>query len=102
MGECAPQVAPRAAGASNPQHRLHEQPVILAAAPGIARLAKTQRLHFRPLGVCQNESVHPELESQPRSDENPESQQTLVSRSSANLVPWISAPAIVPWQNAAN
>jgi hypothetical protein len=73
MAECARQVTPRAAGASNPQHRLHEQPVILAAAPGIARLAKTQRLYFRPLGVCQNESVHPELESQPRSDENPES-----------------------------
>ncbi|MET4296914.1 hypothetical protein ABIB06_007729, partial [Bradyrhizobium sp. LB8.2] len=31
-----------------------------------------------PLGVSQNESVHPKLESQPSPDENPESQQTLV------------------------
>jgi hypothetical protein len=29
------------------------------------------------LGVSQNESVHPQLESQPSPDENPESQQTL-------------------------
>jgi DNA invertase Pin-like site-specific DNA recombinase len=29
------------------------------------------------LGVSQNESVHPQLESQPSQDENPESQQTL-------------------------
>jgi hypothetical protein len=35
------------------------------------------RLHLRPLGVSQNESVHPKLESQPSPDENPESQQTL-------------------------
>jgi hypothetical protein len=50
-------------------------------APGIARLAKTKRLHLRPLGVSQNESVHPQLDSQPSPDENPESQQTLVNRS---------------------
>ncbi|MET4296371.1 hypothetical protein ABIB06_007168, partial [Bradyrhizobium sp. LB8.2] len=31
----------------------------------------------RPLGISQNESVHPKLESQPSPDENPESQQTL-------------------------
>jgi len=49
-----------------------------AAAARIARLAKTKRLHLRPLGVSQNESVHPQLESQPRPDENPESKQTLV------------------------
>jgi hypothetical protein len=30
------------------------------------------------LGVSQNESVHPKLESQPSQDENPESKQTLV------------------------
>ncbi len=29
------------------------------------------------MGVSQNESVHPQLESQPSPDENPESQQTL-------------------------
>ncbi|MCK1477834.1 hypothetical protein IVB27_24275, partial [Bradyrhizobium sp. 197] len=34
---------------------------------------------LRPLGVSQNESVHPKLESQPSPDENPESQQTLGS-----------------------
>ncbi|WP_247445050.1 hypothetical protein, partial [Bradyrhizobium sp. 197] len=34
---------------------------------------------LRPLGVSQNESVHPKLESQPSPDENPESQQTLVN-----------------------
>ena len=36
------------------------------------------RLHLRPLGVAQNESVHPKLESQSSLNENPESQQTLV------------------------
>ncbi|WP_247408879.1 hypothetical protein, partial [Bradyrhizobium sp. 76] len=51
--------------------------VVLAAAARISRLAKTMRLHLRPLGVSQNESVHPKLESQPSPDENPESQQTL-------------------------
>jgi hypothetical protein len=35
------------------------------------------RLYLRPLGVRQNESVHPELESQTAADENPKSQQTL-------------------------
>jgi hypothetical protein len=35
-------------------------------------------LHLRPLGVSQNELVHPQLESQPIPDENPEFQQTLV------------------------
>ena len=29
------------------------------------------------MGVSQNESVHPKLESQPSQDENPESKQTL-------------------------
>jgi len=62
----------------DPQHSLDKPSVILAAAAGIARLAKTKRLHLRPLGVSQNESVHPKLESQPSPDENPESQQTLV------------------------
>ena len=36
-----------------------KQPVVLAATAGIARLAKTKRLHLRPLGVSQNEwSIH--------------------------------------------
>ncbi|MET4296760.1 hypothetical protein ABIB06_007499, partial [Bradyrhizobium sp. LB8.2] len=34
----------------------------------------------RPLGISQNESVHPKLESQPSPDENPESQQTLAKQ----------------------
>lgn len=78
MAEGGRQIAPRAAGASDPQHRFDEQAVVLAAASGIARLAEAQRLHFRPLGVSQNESMfHPELESQAGPVENPESQQTL-------------------------
>ena len=77
MAESARQIAPRAARAGDPQHRLDKQPVILAAASGIARFAQTTRFHLRPLGVSQNESFHPELESQPSANENPESQQTL-------------------------
>jgi hypothetical protein len=77
MPECARQIAPRTAGASNPQHPLHEQTVVVAAAAGIALFAKTKGLHLRPLGVSQNESVHQKLESQPSSDENPKSQQPL-------------------------
>jgi hypothetical protein len=71
------QIPPGAAGSGDPQYRLNKSSVVLAAAAGIARLAQTKRLHFRPLGVSQNESVHPKLESQPSPDENPESQQTL-------------------------
>jgi hypothetical protein len=68
---------PRAAGSGDPKHRLDKPSVVLAAAAGIAPLAKTKRLHLRPLGVSQNESVHQQLESQPTPDENPESKQTL-------------------------
>ncbi|MDI4235414.1 hypothetical protein OZ411_21625, partial [Bradyrhizobium sp. Arg237L] len=39
--------------------------------------AETKRLHLRPLAVSQNESFHPKLDSQPSTNENPESQQTL-------------------------
>ena len=53
------QIAPWAARARDPQHRLDKKPVVLAAAPGFARLAETVRLHLRPLGVSQNESIHP-------------------------------------------
>jgi hypothetical protein len=77
VAERTRQISPRTAGAGNPQHRLHEQSVILAAPAGIARLAKTQRLHFRPLGVRQNESIHPKLESRLGEYGNPESQQAL-------------------------
>ena len=75
------QIPPGAAGSGDPQHGLDKQPVVLPTAAGIARLAKTKRLHLRPLGVSQNESVHPKLESQPSPDENPKSQQTLDRRS---------------------
>src|SRR4051812_2860743 len=38
------QIAPRAAGAHNPQHGFDKQAVVLAAASGIVRLAQTKRL----------------------------------------------------------
>src|SRR5438309_717125 len=71
------QITPRAAGSGDPQDRLNKSSVVLAAAAGVAPLAKTKRLHLRPLGVSQNESVHSKLESQSSTDENPKSQQTL-------------------------
>src|SRR3981189_662366 len=69
-----------AARAGDPQHCFDKQPVVIAAPAGIARLAKTKRLHLRPLGVSQNESVHSKLESQSSPDENPESKQTLADK----------------------
>ena len=65
------------ARADNPQHRLDKKPVVLAAAPRITGLAQTTRLHLRPLGVRQHKASHPRRESQPSTDENRESQQTL-------------------------
>jgi ATP-dependent protease HslVU (ClpYQ) peptidase subunit len=38
---------------------LNEMPPFVATAASIARPAKTKRFHLRPLGVSQNESVHP-------------------------------------------
>ena len=61
------------------QHRLNKQAIVFVSAAGIARLAETKRLHLRPLSVSQNESVHPELESQSSSDENPKSKQALAN-----------------------
>jgi transposase-like protein len=49
----------------------------VARRAGIALFAKTKGLHLRPLDVSQNEPVYQKLESQPSSDENPKSQQTL-------------------------
>src|SRR2546429_314595 len=63
------QITPRAAGSGDPQDRLNKSSVVLAAAAGVAPLAKTKRLHLRPLGVSQNESVHSKLESQSSTDE---------------------------------
>ena len=75
------QITPGAASSGDPQYSLDKPSVVLASTTGIARFAKTKRLHLRPLGVSQNESVHPQLESQPSPDENPESQQTLERKS---------------------
>jgi hypothetical protein len=44
---------------------------------GVRRLTQAMRLHLRPLGVCQYESIHPKLESQPSLRSNPDSQQSL-------------------------
>src|SRR6185312_4529655 len=71
------QIAPRAPRPDHPQHCFNEQPIVLAASTRVRRLAQTMRLHLRPLGVSQNESFHPKLESQTSFPWNPESQQTL-------------------------
>src|SRR3954462_15644150 len=65
------QIAPGTARADHPQDGLDKQAVVLAASPRITGLAQITRLHLRPLGVGQNEAVHPKLESQPSLDENP-------------------------------
>jgi hypothetical protein len=41
---------PRAAGSGDPQHRLDKLSIVLAAAAGIARLAKTKRHASSPIG----------------------------------------------------
>src|SRR6185437_11095778 len=79
------QVSPRAACSSDPQHRLHKQPVIRAAAAPIARFAEAMRLHLRPLGVGQDKSFHPKLESRYALDVNRNSQQTLERATSPPL-----------------
>jgi hypothetical protein len=76
-------VRPWTARADNPQSRLHEQSVILAAALGIARLAQTKRFHLRPLGIGQNESFHPKLES-PVPQNQRDRQETLRANKLAN------------------
>ena len=52
------QVAPRSAGAGNPQHRLKKQPRIATRAPRVGRLAQTMRLDLRPLRIRQHQSRH--------------------------------------------
>ena len=66
------QITPGAASSGDPKYGLDKQSVVLAAAAGIARLAKAMPFHLRPLGVSQYELVHPQLESQPSPDENPD------------------------------
>jgi hypothetical protein len=74
-------VTPGASRARDPKHRFHKQPIVPSAAAWVTRLSKTMRLHLRPLGVCQYESIHGklllELESHRKPNRNPESQQTL-------------------------
>lgn len=77
VAERGRKIPPGTTASGDPQHG-PRQPVVLDAATGIARLAKTQRLHLRALGANQNKSVHPKLELQPSPDENPETKQTLV------------------------
>ena len=72
-------IPPWAARAHDPQHRFQKKPVIAPAAPRVRRLAAAVGLHLRPLGVSQNESIHPELESRASSGGNPESQHALAN-----------------------
>ncbi|WP_219811420.1 hypothetical protein, partial [Novacetimonas maltaceti] len=48
-------------------------------------LAKAQRFHFRPLGVCQYEAIHADLESQSHAFKNHNSQQTPKRRRLSKL-----------------
>jgi hypothetical protein len=77
LAEEGGQIAPGAACADHPQHRLNEQPIIFAASARVCRFTQAVRCHLRPLGVSQNESFHPKLESQTSSVWNPVSQQAL-------------------------
>ena len=72
-------IPPWAARAHDPQHRFQKKPVIAPAAPRVRRLAAAVGLHLRPLGVSQNELIHPELESRASSGGNPESQHALAN-----------------------
>ena len=72
------QIAPRAAGPNDPQHRLDKAPIVAPTPARIAWLPKAMGFHLRPLGVSQNKSIHPKLESQSNRHVNPKSQQALV------------------------
>jgi hypothetical protein len=54
------QVAPRRAGAGDPQHRFEKAPIILAGAAGVANLAGKQRRNPLPLLVAQYASIQGE------------------------------------------
>ena len=71
LPKCTRQITPRTTRAGDPQHRLHKQPVVRPAAAGIRRLVQAMRFHHRPLGVGQNQTIHPQLESHPRRYVNP-------------------------------
>jgi hypothetical protein len=49
------QIAPRRAGAGDPQHRLDEHPVVGARPAGVLRLANAQLLDALPLPLAQNQ-----------------------------------------------
>src|SRR5258705_4739776 len=78
-------ITPRASRPHDPKHRFHEAAIVASAAPGVRRLTQTIRLHLRPLGVCQYESFHPKLESQPSRRWNLDSQQTLGRKTHKSL-----------------
>ena len=52
------QIAPRAAGPNDPQHRLDKAPIVAPTPARIAWLPKAMGFHLRPLGVSQNKSIH--------------------------------------------
>ena len=64
------QVAPGTSRPYDPEHRLDETAVVAPASSGVRRLAQTMRFHLRPLGIRQNESFHPKLESRSASGGN--------------------------------
>ena len=53
VAESFRQVAPRCSRASDPQHRLHEQSIVVAAAPRTPRPTRQQSFHSLPLLVRQ-------------------------------------------------
>jgi hypothetical protein len=70
-------ITPGTSSPDNPKHRLNKATVVRTATPWVARLTQAVRFHLRPLGVSQYKAIHPKLESQTNSIENPKSQQTL-------------------------
>ncbi len=89
VAEQSRNISPGASRSHDPENGLHEPAVVAPAASGITRFAQTVRFHFRPLGVGQNESVHPEFESQSLTNENPESKQALGSGLTTAIAFWI-------------
>jgi len=63
------QVAPRAAGTRNPQHRFREQTDVATRPTRVGWFAKAKRRHLLPWRVRQKKPIHPkllsELESRP-------------------------------------
>lgn|GEM_PF-3938670 len=57
------EITPRRTGPHDPKNSFDEKSIVAAATPGIAWLPKAMRLHLRPLGVCQNKTIHQKLES---------------------------------------